>query len=83
MARLRSCAAEHDRAGVGPVDGTREAIEGEFRNETSGGRDYISSVGLRWPRDSPSFCPAIALKSISVESRVSAFNTFDIYASAC
>ncbi len=37
MAPLRSCAAEHDRAGVGPVDGSREAIGGEFRNETCDG----------------------------------------------
>ena len=55
MAPLRSCAAEHDIAGVGPVDGNREAIGGEFRNETCDGRNYIISVGLPWRRDSSSF----------------------------
>ncbi|HUC98571.1 MAG TPA: hypothetical protein VMR88_08820, partial [Candidatus Polarisedimenticolaceae bacterium] len=44
---------------------------------------YIASVGARGRRDSSSFCPAIVLQSISVEGRVSAFKTFDIYASAC
>ncbi len=34
MAPLRSCAAEHDIAAVGPVDGNPEAIGDEFRNET-------------------------------------------------
>ena len=55
MAPLRSCAAEHDIAGVGPVDGNREAIGGEFRNETFAGRNYIICVGLPWRRDSSSF----------------------------
>ena len=42
MAPLHSCAAEHDRAGVGPVDGSREAIGGEFRNETCDGPEIRS-----------------------------------------
>ena len=82
MARLRSCAAEHDRAGVGPVDGSREAIGGEFRNETCDGPklDHFPRTALSL--DSLRFCLDITLKSMSVEGRVSAFKILDIYASA-
>jgi len=52
MAPLRSCAAEHDIAAVGPVDGNPEAIGSEFRNETCDGRNYIISAGLPGRRDS-------------------------------
>jgi len=55
MAPLRSCAAEHDIAAVGPADGNPEAIGGEFRNETCAGQNYIISVVLPWRRDSSRF----------------------------
>ena len=45
MALLRSCGAEHDIAGVGPVDGNREVIGGQFQNATCD-RNYITSGGL-------------------------------------
>jgi hypothetical protein len=83
MAPLRSCVVEHGIAGVGRVDGSHGATGGEFRNETCDGRNYVTSVAPPSRRDSSSFCPAITLRSISVEGRVSAFKTFDIYASAC
>ena len=78
MAPLHSCAAEHDRAAVGPVDDSREAIGGEFRNETCDGPklDHFQRTALSL--DSSCFCLDIALKSMSVEGRVSAFKTFDI-----
>jgi hypothetical protein len=57
MARLRSCAAEHDIAGVGPVDGNPEAIGVNFK-KTCDRRNYIISVGLPGrPNSSRLVCP--------------------------
>ena len=76
MALLRSCAAEHDIVGADPADGNREAIGGEFRNETWDTKldHFRRTTGAATHHA----LPPIALKSTSLEGRVSAFKILDI-----